>query len=86
MTIKAGTKLGRYEIRSKIGESGMGEVYLAQDTKLDRKVVLKIWLPNQGISVACRVRTIWIRLNDSHPNHRRRRRAYRFCAGHSQHL
>src|SRR5256886_4606817 len=42
MTIDAGTKLGRYEIRSKIGEGGMGEVYLAQDTKLDRKVALKI--------------------------------------------
>ena len=37
-----GTKLGRYEIRSKIGAGGMGEVYLAQDTRLDRKVALKI--------------------------------------------
>src|SRR5438445_8136182 len=37
-----GTKLGRYEIRSKIGAGGMGEVYLAEDTKLDRKVALKI--------------------------------------------
>src|SRR5205807_4819218 len=42
MTLAAGTKLGRYEIRSKIGAGGMGEVYLAQDTKLDRKVALKI--------------------------------------------
>ncbi len=42
MTLAAGTKLGRYEIRSKIGEGGMGEVYLALDTKLDRKVALKI--------------------------------------------
>src|SRR5437660_6902396 len=42
MTIASGTKLGRYEIRSKIGAGGMGEVYLAQDTKIDRKVALKI--------------------------------------------
>jgi eukaryotic-like serine/threonine-protein kinase len=42
MTLAAGTKLGRYEIRSQIGAGGMGEVYLAQDTKLDRKVALKI--------------------------------------------
>ena len=42
MTLSVGTKLGRYEIRSKIGVGGMGEVYLAEDTKLHRRVALKI--------------------------------------------
>jgi len=36
-----GTKLGRYEIRSKLGAGGMGEVYLAEDSQLHRKVALK---------------------------------------------
>lgn len=40
-----GTKLGRYDIRQKIGAGGMGEVYLAQDAQLDRKVALKVLLP-----------------------------------------
>lgn len=42
MSFTAGTKLGRYEIRAKIGEGGMGEVYLAQDAELGRPVAIKI--------------------------------------------
>ena len=38
----AGARLGRYEIKSRIGAGGMGEVYLALDTELDRKVAIKI--------------------------------------------
>src|ERR1044071_97292 len=42
MSLGAGTKLGRYEIRSKLAAGGMGDVYLAQDTELDRTVAIKI--------------------------------------------
>jgi len=41
MSVVAGTKLGRYKIRSKIGQGGMGEVYLAEDTTLQRPVAIK---------------------------------------------
>jgi TolB-like protein len=41
MTLSSGTKLGRYEIRSQIGEGGMGEVYLAEDMQLGRQVAVK---------------------------------------------
>src|ERR1700681_988824 len=55
MTIAAGTHLGRYEIRKKIGEGGMGEVYLAEDTRLHRKVAVKI-LPAEVASNQDRMR------------------------------
>jgi len=49
LSITAGTKLGRYEIRSKIGAGGMGEVYLAEDTKLNRRVAVK-FLPVDSVA------------------------------------
>ena len=46
MSTTAGAVLGHYNVIEKIGEGGMGEVYLAEDTKLDRKVAIKL-LPEE---------------------------------------
>ncbi len=42
MPIASGTKLGPYEIQSELGAGGMGEVYRARDTRLDRQVAIKV--------------------------------------------
>jgi serine/threonine protein kinase len=42
MSLSAGDKLGPYEIRAPIGAGGMGEVYRAHDTRLNRDVALKV--------------------------------------------
>jgi len=55
MSLSAGTRLGPYEILSALGAGGMGEVYRAQDTRLDRTVAIKV-LPAQFAAEPDRMR------------------------------
>ncbi len=44
MALASGTRLGPYEVTAQIGVGGMGEVYRARDTKLDRDAAIKVLL------------------------------------------
>src|SRR5512140_2036592 len=50
MTLATGSRLGPYEIVSPIGAGGMGEVYKARDTRLERDVAVKILRPSESTS------------------------------------
>ncbi len=56
MTIAPGSRLGQYEIVSLIGQGGMGEVYKARDTRLDRTVAIKA-LPEHVTSTTCQTKS-----------------------------
>ena len=55
MSLPPGTRLGRYEILTKLGEGWMGEVYLARDPKINRDVAIKV-LPSNFSSDPERLR------------------------------
>jgi Tol biopolymer transport system component len=56
VTLSAGARLGSYEIVSPLGAGGMGEVYRARDTKLDREVAIKVLPEKLGADAAALAR------------------------------
>jgi len=56
MTLAAGARLGPYEIVSPLGAGGMGEVYRAKDTRLDREVAVKVLPEHLSANVELRQR------------------------------
>ena len=69
--LENGVEIGHYEIVSQIGAGGMGEVYLAKDTRLNRKVALKILHKNIAANEDRRLRfqrEAWAVSSLNHPN------------------
>jgi serine/threonine-protein kinase len=58
MGLSAETKLGHYEILAPLGAGGMGEVYRAKDTRLDREVALKVLPPSTATDAMARARLL----------------------------
>src|SRR6476660_3892171 len=56
MTLSSGTRLGPYEIITPLGAGGMGEVYRARDTRLDRSVAIKILPAHLSLAPESRAR------------------------------
>ena len=56
MTLSPGTRLGPYEIQAAVGAGGMGEVYKAKDTRLERSVAIKVLPAHLGADPERRAR------------------------------
>jgi len=56
VTLSAGARLGPYEIVAPVGAGGMGEVYKARDTRLDRTVAIKLLAPHLSADAAVKER------------------------------
>ena len=56
MALTSGSRLGPYEIEAPIGAGGMGEVYKATDTRLDRTVAIKVLPDHLSQNVELRTR------------------------------
>jgi len=56
MTISEGSRLGPYTILAPLGAGGMGEVWKARDTRLDRIVAIKVLRPHKAASGEARLR------------------------------
>ena len=70
MPLHAGARFGPYEIQSPIGSGGMGEVYRARDTRLDRSVAVKVLSSELAADVEFRARFAREARTLSHLNHR----------------
>ena len=70
MSLQPGTRLGPYEVLSPLGHGGMGEVYKARDTRLDRQVAIKVLRSDLAASTESRdrfEREAWAISRLSHP-------------------
>ena len=63
MPLDIGSRLAHYDVTAKIGEGGMGEVYRARDTRLDRTVAIKV-LPDESPTLARRTQIDCSRRSD----------------------